>query len=548
MALTSTEEAQVRDLLAKQIALLTLANEEPAITSKLAADKVHLPDLISATVVNDPDLLLMRQGGVDKKVPTSLLPGRVLRDDLANTTTAGKGANLVKWSPSRTAVADSVEKALQDFAYFMGGQYLLTAVSGGVVDNTAVFQSLFSETGTNSKRWMLKPGTYRVNGQVTIADGNMSTLLGLSRNFRSADALGDTGSVALRTYNNGPAFFRPASSNTAFYQIKGIDFIGPSTSPTVSALSVAIKDLAHVVHVHISDCTFSYYHGGSTGGAVQFDQCFEGHFERLLFQYNQGWCLAIAGGTGNWALQIDCEANNGGGLKLGGDGVLMRPYFEFNCQLNNPAGENLSYREMLFTGGGVWSVHGARMVTHPNNNKEPVELIHTQVRFYDCPTPTHSSTYTIKCQSNGTDSRPMLVGCYGWSSDTTKLAVRLSAGYPGTEAGDLVLDGFSTRNLMAKARGKFRMSDMATIQAENLGSVVRLNPPSPVGAFRVTFASDTFSSPGAITPVVTCDSPVPCSWRVNNETLTSVDISFTTTDGTNTPVDPYTFSIVLFGV
>ena len=68
MALSAVEEAQLRDLIAQQAALLSLAGVEPTILSKLGATKVTLSDLPTASAINDADLLLLRQGVTDKSV------------------------------------------------------------------------------------------------------------------------------------------------------------------------------------------------------------------------------------------------------------------------------------------------------------------------------------------------------------------------------------------------------------------------------------------------------------------------------------------------
>ncbi len=73
MALTATEEALVRQLLDQQAAIRSLAGNEATITSKLGAAKVTLSDLVSARVVADADLFLLRQGTTDKSVTPSVL-------------------------------------------------------------------------------------------------------------------------------------------------------------------------------------------------------------------------------------------------------------------------------------------------------------------------------------------------------------------------------------------------------------------------------------------------------------------------------------------
>ena len=73
MALTATEEALLRDLLAKQAELIALANNETTITAKLGSTKATIDDLTAATTIADADLMILRQGGVDKKLPVSVV-------------------------------------------------------------------------------------------------------------------------------------------------------------------------------------------------------------------------------------------------------------------------------------------------------------------------------------------------------------------------------------------------------------------------------------------------------------------------------------------
>jgi hypothetical protein len=73
LALTPTEEAQTRQLIAQEAPLLSLASNEPTITSKLGATKVNLSQLPAATVPADADIYLVRQGTTDKSVAGSVL-------------------------------------------------------------------------------------------------------------------------------------------------------------------------------------------------------------------------------------------------------------------------------------------------------------------------------------------------------------------------------------------------------------------------------------------------------------------------------------------
>lgn len=73
MALTPTEEALVRELIAQNAALLSLAGNEATISSKLGATKATLGDLASASLIEAADLLLVQQAGTDKSVTAETL-------------------------------------------------------------------------------------------------------------------------------------------------------------------------------------------------------------------------------------------------------------------------------------------------------------------------------------------------------------------------------------------------------------------------------------------------------------------------------------------
>jgi len=100
MALTTTEEAQTRALIEQNAALLSLAASEPTIISKLAATKASLSDLPAATVKNNTDLFLVRQGTEDKSITGAL---------------AGGDAAYVSYTPAGVgAVETTVQKKLHE--------------------------------------------------------------------------------------------------------------------------------------------------------------------------------------------------------------------------------------------------------------------------------------------------------------------------------------------------------------------------------------------------------------------------------------------------
>ena len=87
MALSAAEEAQARELIAQQAALLSLAGNEATITSKLGATKVNVGQLPVASALADADLLLTRQGTNDKSLTAALLAQYCSEEFLAGITT-----------------------------------------------------------------------------------------------------------------------------------------------------------------------------------------------------------------------------------------------------------------------------------------------------------------------------------------------------------------------------------------------------------------------------------------------------------------------------
>lgn len=116
MALTSTEEALTRQLIAQSSALLSLAGNEPSITSKLGATEVSLSDLTAASSVNTTDLLLTRQGTTDKSLTALLLKNFMASQlagqfvDVAGDTMTGALALVGDSTATTQAKADNTTK------------------------------------------------------------------------------------------------------------------------------------------------------------------------------------------------------------------------------------------------------------------------------------------------------------------------------------------------------------------------------------------------------------------------------------------------------
>lgn len=94
MALTSTEEARLRALIAQQAALLSLAGNEATITSKLSATKVNLSGIAAASSLVDTDITLVRQGAADKSSSLTVLKTWITSSMSAISTASGFASSL----------------------------------------------------------------------------------------------------------------------------------------------------------------------------------------------------------------------------------------------------------------------------------------------------------------------------------------------------------------------------------------------------------------------------------------------------------------------
>lgn len=145
MALTGSEEALVRELIAQNAALLSLADNEAVITSKLGAAISELSDLSPAVSVSGTDLMLVRQGTTDKSITPAVLlePFFGLEvDDIAV-----PSGGIIMWSgsvasiPANWFLCDGTNGTpnLQDkFVIGAGGTYAVGATGGAATHSHTV--------------------------------------------------------------------------------------------------------------------------------------------------------------------------------------------------------------------------------------------------------------------------------------------------------------------------------------------------------------------------------------------------------------------------
>lgn len=136
MALTSVEEAQLRDLIAQQSALLSLASSEATIISKLGATKKNIGNLSAASTFDDTDLLVVRQGTTDKSIAGSVVKSALAPTDasttvkgvveLATNAEAQALANALKAITPATLAAAIIGSNLQTWQDVTGSRALAT--------------------------------------------------------------------------------------------------------------------------------------------------------------------------------------------------------------------------------------------------------------------------------------------------------------------------------------------------------------------------------------------------------------------------------------
>lgn len=178
MALTAAEEAQTRELIAQQAAILSLADSEAAIISNLGATDVSLSDLTAATAIDDADLLLIRQGVTDKSVAGSIVKAVGSQPDASETvkgivefatsaeTIAGL-SNVLAIHPAglRSATRIRLEASLT----------LYVATTGSDSNDGLAVGTPFL---TVQKAWDTLKSDYDLNGYgvgISIADGTYTT-------------------------------------------------------------------------------------------------------------------------------------------------------------------------------------------------------------------------------------------------------------------------------------------------------------------------------------------------------------------------------------
>lgn len=194
MALSAAEEALVRELIAENPQLLSLADNEATIISKLGATKKNLSELAAALSLNDTDLAFVRQGASDKSVALSVLKAFAVTGIPAASETVSGIAELATTAEANAGTDDlrimtplKTKQSIQTFA--PPETVASTAESQAGTNNTNFITPLRMREGFNAagnapvyacRAWVNFNGTgtiaIRGSGNVTsITDGGVGT-------------------------------------------------------------------------------------------------------------------------------------------------------------------------------------------------------------------------------------------------------------------------------------------------------------------------------------------------------------------------------------
>jgi hypothetical protein len=245
MALTPSEEAAIRALLAQDSALLSLAGNEAPILAKLAAESVTIPELDAASAINAGDLFVVNQSGADRAATAALVGAPFFgdagltalvglspaADRLAYFTSSSGSALAVITAAARELLNDgNYSTMLSTLGFTANAKSFIAAdyagmreqlgvlgygsntngdwVSLRILDRTYYLQMMEQNSGANGEATYTLPVAFTAKGWVVASpkttntsatDGNAisSRLSGLSQYIIGSDDVGNRACTAI---------------------------------------------------------------------------------------------------------------------------------------------------------------------------------------------------------------------------------------------------------------------------------------------------------------------------------------------------------------
>lgn len=510
---TSTPQATYTD--AAQVG----SNTNPIILNGRGEATVFWSGAYKVTLTDSADVVIWTQDNVSSSdlLPNSLVDG--LRSQLANTSTPSLGDAML-------GVRESVTGSVARTQDSKNNDSVSIRTFGAVLDGVTDDSLAYSKALLNGGRVTVPVGTARLASKVSIPTSCTTIFVG--------EAGIPLNKSRILVDFDGPAF-EMAGGTTSFVGFENIFF----TATASYANSQAFKGIGDGVHCHFERCTFDNF----KGIAVEMATAFVALFKNCLFQFCFKQPIKVSAGTGVKLQQCTFESNYAGGPDLFGSGFVVDTcYWENNCKDNNPAGANLSWRELKLA-GAQHTVIGGSFALWPTNNKFPIELAAARATTFIGVRGFSLGAAPHWVNINATDASAIAIDCpdFTYAGVTQNLMVQ-DAGYVAQKP-DIAIAGQSFRNSSARVWAVINGTTGALKSGQNAITSTRTG----VGVYRITWTAGTFASLNyGVLPAAQCAAAV-TACRYTNKIDGQVDIQVNNT-ATTALVDADEVTVYLFGI
>jgi len=292
MALTSVEEAQTRDLIAQQAALLSLASSEATILSKLGATKKNISEVTAATVLADADLMFVRQGTTDKSVSgavlktfaattvpdaTDTVKGIVELATLAEVQTGTDSARVVTPLTLKSTVSDKIQpvdatvaaNALTVTINPTTLDFRSATLTSGAVNTRVISSAINCVVPSGATLGTINAVQSRI---VILAIDNAGTVESAVVNITGGNDLSETGVISTTALSTGSdsanIFYSTTARTNVAYRVVGFIDSTQSTAGTWATAPSAIQGYGGQAFASMSSFGYGQTWQNVTGSRV----------------------------------------------------------------------------------------------------------------------------------------------------------------------------------------------------------------------------------------------------------------------------------------